>query len=212
MAMARNSSAENKQITAYSKCGKRGWMQIFYARVLSLLDDVNKNTTVHYTPRQIYRRQTRVKKKADGREGRYQKLHLETLLFYFTPQEHKRMTQRADMLVGSDEQMNWVGGDSTLTLGGLVYTPAMRCGLYCPAAGKPVWSSYQPNHTYFSCPVIINQGERYHRAVLPHPNWHHVVQIPTGAHLFLGTLLTLIILLFDLSPPPPPLPNEKFPP
>jgi len=97
-------------------------------------------------------------------------------------------------------------------LGGLVYTPAMRCGLYCPAAGKPVWSSYQPNHTYFSCPVIINQGERYHRAVLPHPNWHHVVQIPTGAHLFLGTLLTLIILLFDLSPPPPPLPNEKFPP
>ena len=153
---------------------------------------------MHYTPRQIYRRQTRVKKKADGREGRYQKLHLETLLFYFTPQEHKRMTQRADMLVGSDEQMNWVGGDSTLTLGGLVYTPAMRCGLYCPAAGKPVWSSYQPNHTYFSC--------RYHRAVPSHPNWHHVVQIPTiGAHLFLGALLTLIILLFDLSPPPPPL-------
>ena len=119
MAMARNSSAEKKQITAYSKCGKRGWMQIFYARVLSLLDDVNKNTTVHYTPRQIYRRQTRVKKKADGREGRYQKLHLETLLFYFTPQEHKRMTQRADMLVGSDEQMNLGGGILYTDLGGL---------------------------------------------------------------------------------------------
>jgi len=76
---------------------------------------------VHYTPRQIYRRQTREskKKKADGREGRNQKLHLETLLFYFTPQEHKRMTQRADMQAGSDEQMNLGGGILYTDLGGL---------------------------------------------------------------------------------------------
>ena len=94
-------------------------MQIFYARVLSLLDDVNKNTTVHYTPRQIYRRQTRVKEKSRRQGGKVPKITPgDTFVLFYTPraQAYDTTCRHAGRL----RRANELGGGRLYTdLGGL---------------------------------------------------------------------------------------------